>query len=113
MALKIEDIKLMKEYVEGIVSRADHHADDVNEIIFALVGGIVWRGADITVRAYKTKTANMLWMETEMGNVYCFIFNHQTGKIEVHERTMNGSLLWEFSNADSLTKVKTVFESMQ
>lgn len=50
MALKIEDIRLMKRYLEGVMSRANHHAENVNEIILALAGGVIWRGADIDVR---------------------------------------------------------------
>jgi len=113
MALKIEDIRLMKRYFEGVMSRANHHADNVNEIILALAGGVIWRGADIGVRTYRDKTANMLWMKTDTGKVYCFIFNHNTGKIEVHKDSMNGRLLWEFSNENSLPEVKGIFSNMK
>lgn len=112
MALKIEDIRLMKRYFEGVMSRANHHADNVNEIILALAGGVIWRGADIGVRTYRDKTANMLWMKTDTGKVYCFIFNHNTGKIEVHEDSMNGAMFCIFSNACTLAEVKKEFEQM-
>lgn len=112
MALKIEDIRLMKRYFEGVMSRANHHADNVNEIILALAGGVIWRGADIGVRTYRDKTANMLWMKTDTGKVYCFIFNHNTGKIEVHEDSMNGKMLRMFSNADSNSDVKEFFGNL-
>lgn len=113
MALKIEDIRLMKRYFEGVMNRANHHAENVNEIILALAGGVIWRGADIDVRTYRDKTANMLWMKTDSGHEYCFIFNHNNWMIEVHEGSMNGNLLRVFSNTDTLTDVKKFFEQLK
>lgn len=75
------------------MGRANHHAENVNEDILALVGGVIWRGADIGVRTYKEKIANMLWMNTDSGKRYCFIFSHTNWNIEVYENTMNGELL--------------------
>lgn len=37
MAKTVDNIKQFKEYFEGVIGRADHHADSVNEIILALV----------------------------------------------------------------------------
>lgn len=113
MALKIEDIRLMKRYFEGVMGRANHHAENVNEIILALAGGVIWRGAEIDVRTYGGKTANMLWMKTDSGKSYCFIFNHNNWLIEVYENTMNGRPLKQFSNADSLTDVRLFFENLK
>ncbi len=113
MALKIEDIRLMKRYFEGVMSRANHHAENVNEVILSLAGGVIWRGADIDVRTYKDKTANMLWMRTDSGKGYCFIFNHSNWLIEVHEDTMAGKLLRVFSNQDSNSDVKEFFETLE
>ena len=113
MALKIEDIRLMKRYFEGVMGRANHHAENVNEIILALAGGVIWRGADIDVRTYGDKTANMLWMKTDSGKGYCFIFNHNNWLIEVYENTMNGKLLKQFSNEDSLKDVRLFFKGLE
>lgn len=112
MALKIEDIHLLKRYFEGVMNRANHHAENVNEIILALIGGVIWRGADIDVRTYGNKTANMLWMKTDSGKCYCFIFNHTNWLIEVYENTMNGTLLKQFSNTDTITDVRVFFENL-
>ena len=112
MALKIKDIRLMKRYLEGIMDRANHHAQQVNEIVLALAGGVIWRGAEIDVRTYNGETANMLWMKTDLGKEYCFIFNHNNGMIEAHEETMNGRLLRQFSNTNKTYDVKAFFEDM-
>ena len=59
------------------MGRAEHHADGVNEIILALVGGIVWKSnGNFRVREYDGAPANMLWLETEK-DVYCFKYNHE------------------------------------
>lgn len=51
MAITVDNIKQFKEHSEGVMGRDDHHADRVNEIILALVGGIVWKSRKILLYA--------------------------------------------------------------
>ena len=37
MAQKIEQITKLKEYIKGVLDRADHHAEKVNEVILTLL----------------------------------------------------------------------------
>lgn len=56
MPLTINTITLLQKYLDGVIRRADHHADNVNKIVFALIGGVIWRTTDdIEVRSYKTR----------------------------------------------------------
>lgn len=113
MALSIDTMEALRGYFDGVMSRANHHADNVNEIILALVGGVIWRGAEVDVRTYNGKTANMLWMKTDGGKGYCFYFNHFNGKIEVREDGMNGKYIRDFTNTDTALDVKRFFENMK
>lgn len=112
MAIKIEDIEALKDYFNGVMNRADHHADDVNEIVLALIGGVIWRAeGKFWVREYAGAPANILWMEVNGGR-YCFKFNHQTGKIDCHEGVHDGSVIKSFDNSTSLSEVKSFFAGL-
>lgn len=73
MALKIEDIRLMKRYFEGVMSRANHHAENVNEIILALAGGVIWRGADIDVY-HRDVLTKLLFTHRLFKFLFCLLF---------------------------------------
>lgn len=112
MAITVENINDFKTYFEGVMGRADHHADSVNEIILALVGGVVWRSnGNFKVREYNGAPANMLWLEVN-GKSYCFNFNHSEGCIDVHEGSAKGPVIKTFDNSSPLSEVKSFFEKL-
>ena len=112
MALKVSNISDFQQYFEGVMGRANHHADNVNEIILALVGGVVWKSnGRFQVKQYAGMPANMLWMEVG-DQIYCFKFNHETDCIEVHLNTHNGEVIKEFNNSTPLSEVKSFFERL-
>ena len=54
MAVKMQSADLLKEYFNGVLSRADHHAQGVQEISLALMGAVIWRSeGDIEVKSVK------------------------------------------------------------
>ena len=109
MAITIGDIKTLKEYFDGVMDRANHHAYDVNEIVLALIGGVIWRAeGDFWVREYDGAPANILWMEVN-GKRYCFKFNHITGKIDCHENVHDGPVIKSFDNSTGIAEVKRFF----
>ena len=112
MAIAINQIGALKEYFNGVMNRADHHADNVNEIVLALIGGVIWRAeGNFEVKQYNDAPANILWMI--VGDIrYCFKFNHETGKIECHEGGHNGVLIKEFDNYTSIAEVKSFFADL-
>ena len=112
MAITVDNIKQFKEYFEGVMGRAEHHADGVNEIILALVGGIVWKSnGNFRVREYDGAPANMLWLETEK-DVYCFKYNHDEDCIEVLQGSSKGPKIKTFDNSNTLQDVKHFFEGL-
>lgn len=112
MALTINGIDLLKKYFSGVIGRADHHADNVNEIVFALIGGVIWRATeDIQVKEYDGAPANILWMVVNTKR-YCFSFNHSSGNIEVKENSIKGNVIATFSNSTPIGDVKKFFESL-
>lgn len=109
MALTITTLTLLNEYINGVMNRADHHADNVNEIVLTLAGAVIWRATqDVEVRTYNDETANILWMTID-NRRYTLAYNHNTGNIEVRERTQNGNVVASFNNSTSANDVKTIF----
>jgi hypothetical protein len=112
MALTITTLTLLNEYINGVMNRADHHGQNVNEIVLVLAGAVIWRATqDVEVRTYNDETANILWM-TINGHRYAIAYNHQTGNIEVRDRNQNGTVLATFNNSTSAADVKTFFAGL-
>lgn len=112
MAIKIEDIEILKEYMTGVLNRADHHALNVNEVILALAGGIIWKSTGkIEVKQYSGTPANILWINVN-NNRYCFAFNHDSGNIEIRKKSIKGSVLHEINNNTSILEVKSIFNQL-
>lgn len=43
MAKQVANLTDIQDYFEGVMSRANHHADNVNAIILALIGCVIWK----------------------------------------------------------------------
>jgi len=112
MALTIKSVDILKEYINGVVNRADHHALGVNEIVFTLAGAVLWKATeDIEVRTYNEKTANMLWFKVNE-KTYCMTYNHSNDEVELKERNNNGSVIATFDNSSSAQYVKQIFTDL-
>jgi hypothetical protein len=117
MALAVTEIEEMRSYLNGVMSRADHHAGGVNEIAPALTGAILWRKNDeepIKVMVREGKTTNVLWVR--IGNRrYAFSYNHDERQIEMREGGIQGPTLHTlhtFNNATPLSSVRAIFEAL-
>lgn len=112
MALTVKNIQDFQNYLNGVMSRADDHANDVNEIVLALAGGVIWKSnGNFEVKQYNGLPANILWMY--VGNKrYCFKFNHASSSIEVCKDSHNGDVLKEFDNDTPLSEVREFFEHL-
>jgi hypothetical protein len=109
MALTITTLTLLNEYINGVMGRADHHGQAVNEIILTLAGAVVWKATqDVEVRTYNDETANILWL-TVNGHRYAIAYNHQTSNIEIRDRNQNGTVLATFNNQSTAIQVKQIF----
>ncbi|NBU96961.1 MAG: hypothetical protein EBS19_01910 [Spirochaetia bacterium] len=113
MAVKMQSADLLKEYFNGVLSRADHHAKGVQEISLALMGAVIWRSeGDIEVKSVKDGgMGNILWFNSESGR-YAMYYNHATISIEMRARTMNGDTLHVFNNETPISEVFNVFKDL-
>ena len=114
MATRVRDVDTLREYVAGVVVRADHHGQGVNEIVLAIAGAIIWRkDPDIAleVNTRDGQMTNVLWVEIG-GKRYAFSYNHDQQTVEVREGSTQGAVLGSFSNGTPLSQVKTFFAGL-
>jgi hypothetical protein len=80
MALTFITFTLLNEYFNGVMDRADHHGQDVNEIVKPLAGVVILRATqDVEVRTYNEETANILWL-TINGHRYAIAYMVNTAE---------------------------------
>lgn len=114
MPLPVTDVEILKRYIDGVMARADHHANEVEEIALALTGAIVWKkdvGKDIEVMQQEGDTKNVLWVFIG-GERYAFSYNHAAKTIEMRERNTRGEVLHSFSNSTPLSTLHQIFAGL-
>ena len=111
MAKQINTIFELQSYFNGVMDRAIHHANNIDEIILAIAGGVIWKAqGTLKVRTYNGETANVLWLCTEK-KTYCFKYNHTDVSILVCENSHKGRILQTFTNKSTAKEVKDFFST--
>ena len=112
MAIKITSTELLREYLEGVMERADHHAKNVNEVALTIAGAITWRATgELEVKERDSEMKNVLWFPVN-GNRYAVAFNHKTGNIELRGSSMRGAVLYSMNNSNTAAEIKHIFASL-
>src|SRR5438132_1493393 len=96
MAAIVTDLEVLTEYVRGVMRRADHHAKNINEIVPALPGFILWRKDDdepVKVMEGREGLANVLWVRIN-GQRYTFSYNHKMKAIELRRGSTQGLVVY-------------------
>ncbi|MEO9712141.1 hypothetical protein [Marinobacter sp.] len=107
------DVRLLHAYVRNAMRRADHHAEKVQGIALALIGGIIWRGKldTLEIKQFNGSLANMLWVEIGQRR-YAFAYNPETEEIEIIDRTRPDRAPYRISSETSPDEVVTLFRSL-
>jgi Integron cassette protein VCH_CASS1 chain len=113
MTTKITDIDTLQKYFTGIVKRADHHAGQVDEIMFALVGTIILCKdlPPIEVMTHNGDMKNAFWVKIS-NKRYAFSYNHETYTIEMRENSIKGKVIHSFSNITLLSELVNIFRNL-
>ncbi|SCY49668.1 hypothetical protein SAMN02927916_2303 [Flavobacterium anhuiense] len=110
MPTTIQNIEVLREYLTGVLDRANHHAQNVNQIALAIAGGIIWKTTnDIKVMSRDGEMKNVLWLQVNNKKL-CFVYNHNNSSIEVRDGSIQGKVLALFNNSTPLSNVKSFFE---
>jgi hypothetical protein len=112
MAKTLNKVDELKKYFEGVISRADHHAGNVKEIAYSLLGVIVLKkdeGTDISVMTTgNDRTGNILWVHIG-GKRYAFRYEHNDGTIEIRKDSYKGDIVIKIDNSTSLDQILGTF----
>ena len=113
MPQKVFDIDVLRDYLRGVMNRADHHASNVNEVALAIAGGVVWKKDDdpLEVMIREGEMKNVLWFKVN-GIRYVLSYNHDKGEIELRKGTTQGQALVSFSNEMSNSGIRSIFENL-
>jgi len=99
MPKAITDIEILKQYITGVMLRADHHADEVKAVALTIAGAIIWKkdAGPIKALTLKGEMKNVLWVPIN-GKNYAFSYNHVNGTIEMRKKSTQGDAIKSFSN---------------
>jgi len=112
MPQAIASVDVLQQYIQGVMARAEHHANNVDEVALAIAGSVVWRKeGEIEVMAREGDMKNVLWVRIN-GNRYVLSYNHEEACIEVRERNTQGRVLASFTNANTAGEVKLFFAAL-
>ena len=113
MPQQVTDVDVLRDYLRGVMDRADHHAQNVNEVALAVAGGVIWRKDDdpLEVMVREGEMKNLLWFKVR-GQRYALSYNHKTGEIDLRRGTTQGNVIASFSNAMPASQVRAVFGSL-
>jgi hypothetical protein len=113
MPIRVDSVETLKRYFSGVVERANHHAPNVSDIIYKLLGIIIIKMDDSTsieVRrgAEVDATGNILWVISN-GTRYAFRYEHGDGTIEIRQGSNSGPLLLKIDNSTPTATIMTAF----
>jgi len=106
------DSDLLREFGHEIYARAGRNAINVNEVLLAIVGAIVWLKDDnpIELCPSEDQTQKVLLVSIG-GRRYSFLYNEETRQIDLRE-TEKGALIYSFSNRTETSKVRLIFKTL-
>ena len=115
MPVPVSDIQTLRTYIRGVVGRAKHHAQNVDEIILALAGAVIaWKDSTpLQVRsAPGVGLGRALTFTSARHNTYTLSYNHNTHSIDLKQGNYQAPVRHSFSNTTPLATVSTVFASL-
>jgi len=113
MPRSIADIGVLQQYIRGVLERAEHHAANVDEVLFAVAGAVVWRKDDehLEVMLRDGDMKNVLWVHVD-GTRYAIAYDHVTQAIQVRRGSTHGPVLASFTNATPHRGIKAFFAGL-
>ena len=112
MPKTVTAVDVLQDYIRGVMDRAEHHADKVDEITLAIAGAVIWRkDGDIQVYEREGQMTNALWVDIN-GQRYALSYNHDARKIEIRKNSMRGNVLDSFDNLNTAGDVRQFFSSL-
>ena len=112
MPQTVVSVDVLQQYIQGVMNRAEHHANNVDEVSLIIAGAVVWRkDGEIEVMTHDGDMKNVLWVHIS-GKRYALSYDHIQRCIVVRERSTQGKVLASFTNGNSAAEVKSFFAGL-
>lgn len=112
MAISINSLEILQKYLNGVMIRAEHHANNVEGISLTLLGAIIWKSdREIEVREYLGTPANMIWFWINE-NRYVLNYNHSEECIDLKSRSNSGDVIISFDNNSTYDDIINTFNNL-
>ena len=104
---------VLKDYTSRVIQRADHHGQEVADVIPSLVGYVDTYAdpGSISHRRYKGELANVT-TATFGGRKVVFTYCHQRRVIVARDGSLKGPELGAFNNLTSQPALRNFFRSL-
>jgi len=113
--IKLNDSDKMREYLVGVLKRADHHAQRVEACVMAVFGAVIAykdEGTSIEVKELNGEMVNVLWAQIN-GTRYAFSYNGNEKIIEMREKSTRGPVVISFDDTCTLQQIRTFFADLK
>ena len=114
MARAVTGVDALREYLDGVVQRAGHHAPNITEVIGHVAVAVILNHdpGSLEYREYAGNPTNILRFALR-GARYSVAYNHHHGgRIEVREGGDTGRPREAFVNGDTLDAVLAKFSRL-
>jgi hypothetical protein len=114
MAIALKSVDALQEHLRGVLEHADRHAGGVNEVLLAVIGGVLWRknpGEPLRVGDKNGAGGNIIWFRIGTQR-YALLYKYKAGRIELMLDSRHGHVLHAFTNATPLAEVVRVFSTL-
>ncbi len=114
MAVRVNEVEVLKEHFLKVVERSEHHVPNVNEVIYPLLGFIILimdENSDIQVRSNEGDTGNMLWLTTN-GHRYAFRYEEDDESIVIRKGSFAGDVIAKVNNSTTTIELKQIFSNL-
>jgi len=111
VAVKVNEVEVLKAHFLKVVERADNHVQSVNEVIYPLLAFIVLimdDESDLQIRSNDDNTGNMLWLTTR-GHRYAFRYEESDDAIVIRKANFTGPVVAKVNNSTGIGELKQVF----
>lgn len=114
MAKTLFHFEELQQYFRGVNQRANHHAQDVDEVIEPLLAMVVlYADGPPVCRTYRkdreTRLTNVLRFSID-GRAVALSYQHGLHEVALHEGSEGGPILATFSNASLTGQVRNAFK---
>jgi hypothetical protein len=112
--LPITDVPTLQHYFSNVVKKANHHAQNVNQIIYPLLGFVMSKidgFQHVRVWGSLQQPGNLMWVVIN-GYRYAFNYNHTDQVIEMCQGSYRGRVIARIDNSMPISTLQTIFNEL-